>query len=548
MACAAVEAHAQLAAPDPLSPRLSVDQRAVPGFQPFDRPVQTQAGQPTTFTPPVSGAGSTGFDSTNNRRPRGRAAPRATTAAPAGTGLDAQASVPPTSGTTPVSPYQLPPRGSPAAQARAQVPGAGPIEDVGAIRDAAVRRRARIDEADPYAAIGLRGGSFIWYPAVELLGGYDTNPERGSNRRGASLYTIAPELRVQSDWSRHEFKADLRGSYTGYSPDTEPTLSRPAFDGRAEGRIDVTKDTRIDAGARLLVSTDNPGSPNLQAGLQKLPIFTTAGGSLGLGHRFNRFDLSVRGDAERTAYQDSKLTNGSTASNRDRNYDQYAGTLRGAYELSPGVTPFVDVTSDQRKHEVSPDPNGYQRNSTGLTGRVGSTFELSRLLVGEVALGYTKRSYDDPRFADLTGLIGDASLIWTVNALTTVKLTARSNVAESTVPGVAGVLNRDVGVQLDHAFRRYLIGSVKAGFGLESYRGVSSSTTTTVVCDCVVSTTTTTGVDREDKRFWLGAGLTYKFNRNVHVKGEFRQEWLRSNVLGNDYTASTFLVGVRWQQ
>ncbi len=52
--------------------------------------------------------------------------------------------------------------------------------------------------------------------------------------------------------------------------------------------------------AALLVGTDNPGSPNLQAGLAKLPIYTTFGGGAGVGQKFNRFDLSLKGDAERT--------------------------------------------------------------------------------------------------------------------------------------------------------------------------------------------------------------------------------------------------------
>ena len=151
---------------------------------------------------------------------------------------------------------------------------------------------------------------------------------------------------MQSNWSRHELKADLRGSYTGYSPDATPTLSRPYFNGKVDGRIDVTRDTRIDLGTRVLVSTDNPGSPNLQAGLAKLPIFTTFGGSAGIGQRFNRFDLAIKGDVERTVYQNSTLTDGSTASNDDRNYNQYSGTLRGGYELTPGVKPFVEVGAD----------------------------------------------------------------------------------------------------------------------------------------------------------------------------------------------------------
>jgi hypothetical protein len=32
------------------------------------------------------------------------------------------------------------------------------------------------------------------------------------------------------------------------------------------------------------------------------------------------------------------------------------------------------------------------------------------------------------------------------------------------------------------------------------------------------------------------------------LKGEFRQDWLRSNVTSADYTASTILFGLRLQQ
>jgi hypothetical protein len=32
------------------------------------------------------------------------------------------------------------------------------------------------------------------------------------------------------------------------------------------------------------------------------------------------------------------------------------------------------------------------------------------------------------------------------------------------------------------------------------------------------------------------------------LKGEFRQDWLRSNVTGADYTASTIMFGLRLQQ
>lgn len=510
--------------PDPLTPKLQTNSRTPPRFQQFTRPELAQLGSPATFTTSPSAAGNTGFDSSNKNRARAKAAAGARAKPKPQAGSAAPASTPDARVVPAISPYQKP-FPSAATSANAQAPGAPPVE-IGPIRKPPPKRRAHEEPDDPYAALGLRAGSFLLYPAVDIIAGYDSNPSRVSNAKGASFYSVVPEIRAQSNWSRHELKGELRGSYTGYSPDTEPTLSRPSVNGRVDGRIDVLRDTRIDLDGRLLVGTDNPGSPNLQAGLAKLPIFTTFGGSVGLGQKFSRFDVSLKGDAERTAYQASKLTDGSTVSNDDRNYNQYGLRLRGGYELSPGVTPFVEASVDTRKHDVVTDSSGYQRDSKGVTGQVGSTFELTRLLTGEVAIGYTKRDYDDARLSQLSGLIGNASLVWTANTLTTVKFTAASSIGESNVPGVSGSFYRDAGVQIDHSFRRWLIGSIKVGFGLDDYVGLS----------------------REDKRYSAGAGLTYKLNRTTQIKGEFRQDWLRSNVSGNDYTASVILLGLRFQQ
>jgi hypothetical protein len=516
------DAMAQSAAvTDPLTPKLQTDPRNPPRFQQFSRPSLVQLGPPANFAAPASGAGITGFDSTNSRK---KAKANIRGKSPANAQRNAQVVAPGLPVPTVVSPYQKLPVDS-AGGAFAQAPGVPPVE-LGPIRKPPKKLKAHTEPEDPYAPLGVRAGAFTIYPAIELIAGHDSNPGRSPGGPGASLYTVAPELLAQSNWSRHELKADLRGSYTGYSPDETPTLSRPNFNGKVDGRVDVTRDTRIDLNGHLLVSTDNPGSPNLQANLAKLPVFTTIGGSAGLGHQFNRLDLSIKGDVERTAYQSSQFTDGTTSSNDDRDYNQYGGTLRAGYELSPGVKPYVEIDADNRVHDLNTDFFGYQRDSKGISGLVGSTFKLTNLLTGDVGIGYGRRTYQDPRLDQISGLIGNASLIWTANALTTAKLTGASTVSETVIPGVSGELSRDIGLQVDHAFRRWLTGTLKAGFGVDNY----------------------VGLDRQDKRFSAGAGLTYKLNRSVQLKGEFREEWLRSSVTGVDYTASIFLLGIRFQR
>ncbi|MSP47684.1 MAG: hypothetical protein EXQ83_18035 [Xanthobacteraceae bacterium] len=123
-------------------------------------------------------------------------------------------------------------------------------------------------------------------------------------------------------------------------------------------------------------------------------------------------------------------------------------------------------------------------------------------------------------------MIFDASLKWDTTGLTTATLTASSRGEETVVPGWSGALRRDVGIQVDHAFRRWLIGTVKFGTGFDEY----------------------VGADRNDTRTSLGAALTYKFNCDLSLKGEYRYDWLRSNVTGVDYNASVILIGLKLQR
>jgi hypothetical protein len=528
MAFAQTQRFAQVApgtqAYDPLAPE-STDkskQKTPRPYQSFEQRPPDRRERTTFEAPrPAAGAGKTGFDSTNSRK-QSRAAKSKTT-------RDAEAARDIAPGTPSPAPTTSPARVSSTTSGKSAFamggkPNAPPVE-VGSQPPTRNKKKKKGEEIDPYDPLGVRSGGLLYYPAIEFIGGYDSNPSRSASGSAAKTFTVAPELRVKSDWTRHEFKADLRGSYNWYSPDGTPSLDRPYFNGTADGRIDVTRDTRIDLASRVTVSTDNPNSPNLPAGLAKLPLYTSFGGTAGVGQKFNRLDLSVKGTVDRTVYENSQLTNGMTASNFDRHYNQYGGVARAGYEIGPGITPFVEVGADTRVHDYPVDSSGFRRDSNGWTAMVGSTFELSRLLTGEIAVGYTQRVYDDVRLQDLKGFIGKGSLTWAATALTSVKLTASSTVGESDQAFVSGVLYRDVGLQVDHSFRRWLIGFVKGGFGNDEY----------------------VGSGRNDNRYYFGAGLTYKLNRFVQIKGEARHEWLDSSQWVNNYAANVFLLGLRVQ-
>jgi len=498
-----------------------------------------QTGRPSGFgeitvygTPPAAGAGATGFDSTNAIRRKARAAikrkPGVSLPLPPPPGVVPDPVVP----TVATRPTAQDARRGAAAFA---VPAASLVPDI----PTPSRRRLAIEQ-DPFAPTGMRTGAFMLFPAIELTGGYDTNPQHIPGEKASGFMTIAPELRVRSDWERHALNADIKASYIDYFQSFPPTvtdgpggvtvtgppesISRPSVDSRIDGRLDITSRNHLDLEGRLLVGTDNPGSPNIQADLARLPIVTTLGTTLGYTQSFNRLEVTAKGTFDRSVWQASSLTDGTTSSNDDRNFNQYGGALRGSYELKPGIRPFVEVGADTRVHDLALDRNGEDRDSTGEYAKAGTTFEITRKLTGEVALGYLTRQYTG--LPDLGGPTLDASLIYVATPLTTFTLTATSTVNEVIVPGVSGDLSHNVALQVDHAFRRWLLGTAKIGFGIDDYVGLT----------------------RLDHSWFASLRLLYKLNRDIWLKGEVRRDWLASSAPGVDYAADQFLLGVRLQR
>src|ERR1700737_1422491 len=173
-------------------------------------PAPSRIGQiPTYGLPAASGAAGSGFDSLNRTRkkpilypgqPRPKPPPGPGSPAPVTSGEPAASkgrvrlSIPPseTANKTPIPPAMA-----------------------GTVTGQPPRKRLKADD-DPFGAVGDYAGGFLVKSAVELSGGYDTNPGRLPEPHGSPFYVVAPEFLAVSDWERHALVADLRGSFTGY--------------------------------------------------------------------------------------------------------------------------------------------------------------------------------------------------------------------------------------------------------------------------------------------------------------------------------------------
>lgn len=389
------------------------------------------------------------------------------------------------------------------------------------------RRRRPQPEMDPYAPLGISVGSFKVLPAIEGLVGYDTNALRGASGtkyKGSRYYQVVPELSVRSDWSRHALQFDMRGTYSSYQ-DVD-NANRPTLDAKLNFRGDIRQDSTLTLELKERIDSQRPGSADLSSAVKGRPLYFVSTGSAAWAEKFGYATATSTATIDRYDYQDATTFAGTTLSQKDRNYTAYGLKLRGAYELTPGIAPFVEVAGDVRVHDEKFDAATYRRNSHGATAKIGSTFELSRILTGEVSGGWGIRRYDDYRLSNLTGAVADASLVWQLTPLTKVTAKAGTEFVETVQSGSPGALSRKVSLEIAHDLLRNLTLTGTAGFTHASYKGIN----------------------RIEDTISAGLKADYRIDRAWIVRGSYAYERSLSNSAATSNLAHVFLMGVRLQQ
>ena len=387
-------------------------------------------------------------------------------------------------------------------------------------------KRPKIDE-HPFDPVGLDIGVLRLKPYVEVDTGYDSNPNsQVSIGKGSFFARGEAGVKAQSDWSVHEFDATLKGGYSDYF--TARDANRPDASLVANGRIDATRDLAFDVQGRFMLDSQRSGIPGIlqNVTLAQRPLIYTYGASLGVTDTIGRLKLSLRGAIDRTTDDNATDSAGNIINLALQDFNAFGLRGRAAYEITPGISPFVEVSADKRIYDNNLDTTGFARGSVGIGGKIGTSFELTRILTGEISGGYTRRTYDDTRLKPLTGPTLDAALIWTASPLTTVTLAGTTAMNETTLANSSGTITRGVTLSVAHAlFRNFTL------TGVLSYQNADYQ-----------------GTIQRENTFGASLKADYNLTRTVVIRSSFTHTRLQSTVPGADYTANTVLLGLRFQQ
>jgi hypothetical protein len=392
------------------------------------------------------------------------------------------------------------------------------IEDLDPIRDNRTPRR--LFKQEPFDPVGIRIGSFVLFPELELGGSWYRNVFHAPSAKSDVALDVLPSARLVSNWGTNALEFRATGALSFY--DQFQTEDDRDYLLEARGRLDITQRSNIQALISSQQTLEDRSALDASSVGTRATVLTDRA-EVAYNQRFNRLSLQFRGSVADYSYGDTEDA-GVVTNNQDRDYTAYDETARTTWELKPTLSPFVEVAVNQREYGEAAQSDLINRSSTGQRYRFGVSFgNTGEVLRGEVSLGYGVQTYDDARLHPLDGLIVDANATWRITDLTSVLFTASSDVSETTTTDVGGALYRALSVEVRHQLRSYLVASA----GL-LYSNQNSE-------DGIIY----------DNDFTETLGLEYYADRDTVLFGKYAHVNFDGVGVPNDYTGDEIHFGVR---
>lgn len=368
--------------------------------------------------------------------------------------------------------------------------GVKPVKKTGPLQGKGVA-----PEAEPFAPRGIRLGSFILRPSVEL--GLTGQRETTTSQTGApptvtestanTLFGDATlRLNLASDWDRHAFNVNASGrlqrTFSGGGVKLEPEVKV-----NANGRIDLGTDTTISAtfgygykledaqSAAYNAATDSALIPAV-TGVNK-PATQTLDGSVAVRQQFGRAFGEAEASASRSTYGDARLSDDTTIPQGDLDNTVVQGRLRAGFEVSPALSPYMEASYGVRRMDTTPDSGGYDRNGLLYALRLGTEIDLGEKLNGDISAGYAVEDVADPALKDIAGVSVNAALNWSPRRETDVKLALSTTTEAGVAAGDSGALLYSADLGITHRARANLTMDANLGLDYRDARGVADEIT-----------------------------------------------------------------------
>lgn len=396
--------------------------------------------------------------------------------------------------------------------------------DEGAQRAEAIEGLDREAEENPFEAPGIPFGSFVLKPTLEQGITATDNADSTATGSDAILSETILRLNAASEWESNSATIDAFGIYNKTISGDEVDDLSGGIDGAVS--LDLGKEYRVRGALGYAIKPESASSPVAVANAISQPIRQTITGSLGFDKEIGKARFGITGGIEHDMYGDADLEDGTTLSQKDRNSTLYTLKLRGGYEISPAITPFLETEVGRRIYELSTDAAGYQRSSDRYGARAGVAVDLGEKFAGELSGGWIREEFDDPRLEAISGPSVAGELRWSPERGTNVGLSGSTTVEGTTSAGESGSILYSSRLTVDRQIRSNLTGTAALGLAWRDYTGTNS----------------------HDLIWNAETSLTWWLNRYAGLTTRARHETVESNIDGRDSRTNSIFLGLKVQR
>jgi hypothetical protein len=391
-------------------------------------------------------------------------------------------------------------------------------------RASAIGGLARSPEEDPYGPLGIRMGSFLLTPRLDQGIGWTSNASSAPGGDGAIFSETRLRLDAISDWSRHSAAIEADGLYRRSLSGADLEELEGSIAG--ELRLDLSGGFSATATGGYAIEPESASSPVDIVGAVSQPVRQTLSAGLGLAKDMGKLRLGIAGDVERDVYGDAEIEGGGALSQEDRDSTLATVTLRGGYEISPALLPFVEAEIGRRTYDLEMDSAGYRRSADRYGARAGLEFDLGEKFRGEISAGWLTEQPDDPRLEAISGASVEGNVEWSPVRGTVVGLNAATEVESATMAGQSGSILYSGSLAVTRQMRSNLTGEASVGIDWRDYASTEG----------------------HDLVLRGEVSLTWWLNRNLGLTGRASHETQESSLPDRDYSANSVYLGLTLQR
>lgn len=368
----------------------------------------------------------------------------------------------------------------------------------------------------------LPGGGFDGTLSLAASTTYDDNifarDEDQEETESDFIFSTRPGVELRSDWANHAVavEAELRDRRHVSNSSEDST----GFLAAAEGRLDIRRNSRVEARVRRLREHQSRSDNEDRGGLEPTPIDRFAVEAQG-EQAFGRLELSFRGSYESFDFANVPAPGGGVIRNNDRDRIETDFGGRATLRMASDLSIYIEANTGERDFERPSADLGFDRSSRVYEFILGGEFQMRGFRKGETYLGVRRQKFDDPLVSPVSGLVTGLHLEADLTPLTTLEIDSSRALEVTTIPSAASVFATQFDLRLEHAATPDLT----FGLALHALREEFVN------------------VEREDITLGLGLDSAYALGRNAALVFAYDLT-ARDSTLGTDFRRNQATLGL----